>query len=250
MKKEKVIKRINPLFLKGVCHRGLHGNGVCENSLLAFKKARDNNMAFEFDVHLSKDNRLVVIHDSETERVTSKKGIIEEMSVEEIQTNYTLIDGQKIPTLEELLKENNEAVPIVLEIKVYKNNYKEVAKQVVKELSVIKDKKNVMIISFDPRALVRVKSLKMMRSLLVFTGARWVYRFRHFFESIDVEDVLLKEKEYQKYSKRHLVNTWTIEKDEQLNNVINYADMVTFQHMDVTTIKETLTKKNQKFLNN
>ena len=34
MKKEKVLKKINPLFLKGICHRGLHNDKFIENDYL------------------------------------------------------------------------------------------------------------------------------------------------------------------------------------------------------------------------
>ena len=72
MKKEKVLKKMNLLFLKGICHRGLHNDKFIENGMLAFKNALDNNMALELDIHLTKDNELVVIHDSELKRVTGK----------------------------------------------------------------------------------------------------------------------------------------------------------------------------------
>ena len=59
MKKEKVLKKINPLFLKGICHRGLHNDKFIENGMLAFKNALDNNMALELDIHLTKDNEFI-----------------------------------------------------------------------------------------------------------------------------------------------------------------------------------------------
>ena len=34
MNKNKVLKKINPLFLKGICHRGLHNKLFIENSKL------------------------------------------------------------------------------------------------------------------------------------------------------------------------------------------------------------------------
>ena len=45
-------------------HRGLHGNGVPENSLWAFQLARDKGYGIELDVHLMKDGQLAVIHDT------------------------------------------------------------------------------------------------------------------------------------------------------------------------------------------
>ena len=52
MNKNKLISKINPLFLKGIAHRGLHNNKYTENGLNAFKNALDYNVAIELDVHL------------------------------------------------------------------------------------------------------------------------------------------------------------------------------------------------------
>ena len=45
-------------------HRGLHGNGVPENSLAAFRAGVEKGYGSEFDVHLLKDGGLAVVHDS------------------------------------------------------------------------------------------------------------------------------------------------------------------------------------------
>ncbi len=46
-------------------HRGLYDNiNYPENSLISFKKAVENGFAIELDVHLTKDEKLVVVHDS------------------------------------------------------------------------------------------------------------------------------------------------------------------------------------------
>ena len=45
-------------------HRGLHGNGVPENSMLAFRKALEHGYGIELDIHLMKDGNLAVIHDT------------------------------------------------------------------------------------------------------------------------------------------------------------------------------------------
>ena len=92
MKKADVLKRINPLFLKGIAHRGLHNEKYTENGMLAFKNAIDNNVSFELDVHLTKDNDLIVCHDSELKRTTGKEGIIEDLTVKEIKDKYKLLD--------------------------------------------------------------------------------------------------------------------------------------------------------------
>ena len=82
MKKVEVLKRINPKFLNGVAHRGYHNERFTENGLNAFKNALDNDLAIELDVHLTKDNELIVCHDPNLVRTTSKEGIIENLTLE------------------------------------------------------------------------------------------------------------------------------------------------------------------------
>ena len=111
MKKEELLNKVDSRIIKGIAHRGLHNEIYTENGLKAFKNALDNNLAIELDIHLTKDKKLVVCHDSNLKRTTNKEGIIEELTLEEIENNYTLLDGGKIPTLEDVLSLVNEQVP-------------------------------------------------------------------------------------------------------------------------------------------
>ena len=104
MNKKKVLSKLNPLFFKGIAHRGLHNEKFTENGMKAFQNALDHNVAIEFDIHLTKDNHLVVCHDEDLKRTTGKEGIIERLTLMEIKRDYTLLDGGEIPTLEEVLE--------------------------------------------------------------------------------------------------------------------------------------------------
>ena len=59
-------------------HRGLHGPGVPENSLAAFRRAAEAGYGAELDVHLTRDGRLVVIHDGDLERMCGVPGRVAE----------------------------------------------------------------------------------------------------------------------------------------------------------------------------
>ena len=167
MKKSKVLAKLNPKFLDGIAHRGLWNDKYTENGINAFKNAIDHDVAFEFDIHLTKDNQLVVCHDENLKRTTGKNGIIEHLTLKEIKDNYRLLDGGDIPTLQEVFDLNNEQVPMVIELKVYKKNYKPLAKKAMEMFAQIKDKRNAMIISFDPRSLWPLRKSGFIRSLLV-----------------------------------------------------------------------------------
>lgn len=228
--KKEVIDNINPLILKGVCHRGLHNSLYIENGLKAFENALTRHMAIELDVHLSKDKKIIVCHDSFLKRVTNKDGIIEELTLEEIKNNYTLLNQEKIPTLDEVLSLLNEQIPIVLELKTYNDNYIELAKYVKEKLSLIKDKKNIMLISFDPRALLQFNNEGFMRSLLLGSTNDVTFKYYNYFESLDIYHEMLKEDIIKQYQKNHFVNVWTINSKNLYNKVINQVDTVTFEN--------------------
>lgn len=236
MKKEEIIKSINPLFLKGVAHRGYHNQEFIENGLGAFKNAIDNNFAFELDVHLTKDEKLIVSHDASLKRTTGKEGIIEELTLDQIKSEYRLLDGGEVPTLEEVFELTKESVPIVVELKPYSKtkNYKVLALKVMNALKEIKDKKNIILISFYPQCLLPFKDSGFIRCLLVDRKNSWVFALRHFFEGVDLEWQLLKEEKYQKVKHNKLVMCWTIENQQDYNEIKDFADSVTFQHFDIT----------------
>lgn len=241
MNKRKAISKLNPVFLNGIAHRGLHTKEFTENGLKAFKNAIDHGVAFEFDIHLTKDKELVVCHDENLKRTTGKDGIIEDLTLKEIK-EYRLLDGGEIPTLQEVFDLNQERVPMVIELKVFRKNYKELAAKAKEAFKNIKDKKNAMIISFDPRSLWPLKKEGFIRSLLVIKSDEYTWFFRHTVESVDLDMNLFEEKRVRRYAKNHFTNAWTIETEEDLSNMLPYVDTVTFQHLDPKLVEEKLKK--------
>jgi len=241
MNKNKALSMVNPVYLKGICHRGLHNSEYSENGIKAFENAIIHGRAFELDIHLTSDNELVVFHDSDTSRMTGKEGIIEHMTLSEIRSNYRLPDGGQIPTLREVLDLTDEKVPMVIELKAYEKNHKALAKRAIRELESIRDKKNFIIISFDPRALWAFGNHGFIRQLLVAKSDEYTYIFRHFFEGVDLEYVLFNEKRVQRYCKKHFANVWTIETEKALELVKGHVDTMTFQHLDPDVITSVLT---------
>lgn len=240
MKKEKVLKNIDSRIPMGIAHRGLHNEMYTENGLNAFKNAVDHNLPLELDVHLSKDNQLIVCHDADLIRTTGKAGIIEDLTVKEIKDNYKLLDGSEVPTFKEVLDLVNEQVPIIIELKCEGNNGQELAKRTNFEMKDIKDPSKYMYISFDPRALIRVKNKGIMTGLLVSTKKEWTYMFRCLFDSVDLDYKMIEEKRVRKYQKKHFVNVWTIENEDQLKEIKGHVDTITFQLCDPELVKSYL----------
>ena len=243
MNKEKLFKKINPKFLEGIAHRGLHNEKFTENGLNAFKNAIEHDVVFEFDIHLTTDGELVVCHDEDLKRTTGKEGIIEHLSSKEIRENYRLLDGGVVPTLQEVIDLNAGRVPMVIELKVFEKNYKALAARAAEAFKQLENKRDVLLISFDPRSLWPLKKLGFIRSLLVAASDFYTWPFRHTVESVDVEDILLDKPKVARYAKRHFTNVWTIDSEEKLNKVLPYVDTVTYQFLDVTKVKDTLINK-------
>ena len=239
MTKKKVISKINPLFLNGIAHRGLHNQEYTENGMKAFTNAINHGVAFEYDIHLTKDNELVVFHDESLKRTTGKEGIIEDLTLKEIKENYRLFDGGEIPTLQEVIDLNKNQVPMVIELKVFRKNYKPLAKRFKDYLPQL-NKRDTLIISFDPRSLWPLKGKGFIRQLLVAKSDEYTYPFKCTVESVDLDQKLFDEKRVKRYSKRHFINAWTIENEEQLKTILPYVDTVTFQYMEPEKIKELL----------
>lgn len=239
MTKKKVISKINPLFLNGIAHRGLHNQEYTENGMKAFTNAINHGVAFEYDIHLTKDNELVVCHDESLKRTTGKEGIIEDLSLKEIKENYRLFDGGEIPTLQEVIDLNKNQVPMVIELKVFRKNYKPLSKRFKEYLPQL-NKRDTLIISFDPRSLWPLKGKGFIRQLLVAKSDEYTYPFKCTVESVDLDQKLFDEKRVKRYSKRHFINAWTIENEEQLKAILPYVDTVTFQYMDPEIVKELL----------
>ena len=168
MAKKATRQDFDPSFFRGIAHRGLHDEQRTENGLGAFQNAMDHGLCFELDIHLTKDGELLVCHDSELERTTGKRGIIEELTLSEIKENYRLLDGEIVPSFQEVLDLNQERVPIVVELKVHDGNYKPLAKKAVEVLKQIKNPKTITLISFDPRALLAARKSPFTRGILIY----------------------------------------------------------------------------------
>jgi len=98
-------------------HRGLHGPGAPENSLAAFRLAAGAGYGAELDVHLTRDGRLAVLHDSSLCRVCGADGIVEELTSAELNGFRLCGTEEKIPFLEEVLPIFAGRAPLLIEIK-------------------------------------------------------------------------------------------------------------------------------------
>ena len=141
------------LLRRPFAHRGVHGE-YPENSKPAFEKAVKMNLGIELDIHITKDNKLVVFHDDNLKRMTGEDEYIKFLTYEQIKS-YKLKDGEyTIPLLNEVLKTVKGRVPILIEIKT-NNDMKRLVPQLKQELESYEGA--VFIQSFNPFVLRRAE---------------------------------------------------------------------------------------------
>lgn len=112
-----------PLRRFRYAHRGLHSEGVPENSMAAFRKALENGYGIELDVHLLKDGTLAVIHDSSLKRVTGREGNVEDLTREELKQCHLLGTEETIPEFWQVLELFQGKAPMIIELKSFAGNH-------------------------------------------------------------------------------------------------------------------------------
>lgn len=98
-------------------HRGLHGDGVPENSLLSFELAAAAGYGIELDIQLSKDGEVVVFHDGTLQRMTGVDGKVCDFTLDELSGLRLAGTDERIPTLKEVLALVDGRVPMLIELK-------------------------------------------------------------------------------------------------------------------------------------
>ena len=132
-------------------HRGLHGNGVPENSMLAFQKAMDSGYGIELDVHLLADGNLAVIHDASLKRTANEDVTIEELTTGQLQAYRLEGTQEQIPALRHVLDMISGKIPVIIELKSENDNYAELTETACRMLE---DYQGLYCIeSFDPRCI-------------------------------------------------------------------------------------------------
>ena len=104
-------------------HRGLHGDGIPENSMAAFRAALEAGYGIELDVHLLKDGSLAVIHDYALVRTTGCDGKIEDLTADQL-ANYPLEGTEEtIPNFRDVLALYAGKAPLIIELKAIDGNH-------------------------------------------------------------------------------------------------------------------------------
>jgi glycerophosphoryl diester phosphodiesterase len=140
-----------------------------ENSLLAFRNALALGADFiEFDVHLSRDGEVMVIHDATLDRTTTGSGPVRDRTVAELKAlrlrdRSGAVTPETVPTLEEVVKATAEAKGrMLLEIKVdaSRARYPGIEEKVLAVLDRHAMTASTVVMSFEAPTWRRVRELR------------------------------------------------------------------------------------------
>ena len=132
-------------------HRGLHSQGVPENSMAAFRAAKDHGYGIELDVHLLKDGNLAVIHDHSLKRTAGIDIQIEDLTAADLD-KYSLEEtDEKIPLFSEVLELYKGEAPLIVELKATAKNHAALCKATCDMLANYDGA--YCVESFDPRCV-------------------------------------------------------------------------------------------------
>ena len=132
-------------------HRGLHGDGIPENSMAAFRAALEAGYGIELDIHLLKDGSLAVIHDHALARTTGCDGKIEDLTADQL-ANYPLEStGETIPNFRDVLALYAGKAPLIIELKAIDGNHAALCEAACKAMEGYEGP--WCMESFDPRCI-------------------------------------------------------------------------------------------------
>lgn len=228
-----------------IAHRGYHNNkkGIPENSVLAFKKAIDNNYLIELDVRLTKDQKLVVFHDDNLKRVCGVNKKVKDLTYKEL-LKYNLFDTTlKVPLFSDVIKLVNGRVPILIETK-YHNRYGVLEKILINELSNYKGLYAIQ--SFYPMTLLWLKrntkdipigllssnfknDLNLLKSIIGKTLILDLF-FKTDFISYDVKGLPNNYLSYKRNKKKIVI--WTIKNKKDYDLARQYTDSLICENFD------------------
>ncbi len=198
-----------------------------ENLLKSFQKAIELNADFiEFDLRLSKDGEFVIIHDENTLNLTGHNGLVKEMTLRELK-QLDIGEGEKIPTLAELIKITKGKIKLLTDLKVWgftqdlvnilrKNDLIEssiVSCFEIAELLKIKELEPTLRIGYSiPRPLTNLRRVKRYMQRAIDNEFYAIHPYYH------IVDKALVEFAHENGLKVHV---WTVNEESLMRKLIN-----------------------------
>ena len=161
-----------------IAHRGDSAHAP-ENTISAFKLAMQKGaQAIEFDVKLSKDRQVIVIHDQTVDRTTDGHGDVRQLPLEELQKLEAGIrfgekfPHERIPNLEEVFASIGTGIHMNIELTNYATPHDGLVEEVAKLVKKYQMQEQILFSSFFPNNLKKAMQLlpDVPCGLLAWTG--------------------------------------------------------------------------------
>ncbi len=243
-----------------IAHRGFSGK-YPENTMLAFRKAIEAGAdGAELDVHLTKDNVLVVIHDEKIDRTTDGTGLVADYTYDELRqfdasAGFRGVYGfNAIPTLREYFELVSPIDGFItnIELKTGVNEYPGIEQAVydlIREFGLVD---RIIISSFNHYSVMRFKAIapEIKCGYLV---ASWLYDVGEYTHKRGIECVhplflSLNEESVAEIKKNSVqINTWTVNTADEVERLYKLGvDAVIGNYPDMTKeVIDRLTNKNK-----
>ncbi|WP_416828028.1 glycerophosphodiester phosphodiesterase [Ectobacillus polymachus] len=216
-------------------HRGAKGTHP-ENTIISFQEAeRTGAHGIEFDVHLSKDGEIVIIHDETLSRTTNGRGLVVEHTLEELKqldagSHFNAaFQGERIPTLREVLTWlGGNKLLINIELKNDRIRYPELEQKVVDLVREFGLERRVIFSSFNHSSVAMLADLApdIERAILYhhhLKDACGVARLHHASGLHPNFKLLTKEFVEEAKSQGFVLRPYTINEEKDIKRMISYG---------------------------
>ncbi len=216
-----------------IAHRGACKRAP-ENTMAAFRLADEMGAdAIEFDVKLTADGHVVVMHDQTLDRTTNGSGPVHASTLAEIKMmdagahfgeGYA---GERVPTLEEVLDGLGDKLLLNIELTNYARLWDRLPETVVGLVRERGMQDRVLLSSFNPMALLKAARIapEIPRGLLVMPSeprpVRAVLAMAVPREALNPHDALVDARVVRaEHSKNRRVNVWTVNDGERARELL------------------------------
>ncbi len=217
--------------LQLIGHRGAAGHAP-ENTLTSFRRAIDMGATMlELDIHLSRDKELIVIHDHDISRTTSGNGLVESMTLAEIQQYdagswmHSDFQGEKVPTLQQVMEFTRQGISLNIEVKTGEQIHIGLVDKLLEMISQYDAADQIVISSFHREYLreIKEKAPSIEVALLYSGNVPDVLdeAVREGWEGLHPHFPLINEKLVEGARQRGLaVRAWTVNRADDMEHLI------------------------------
>jgi glycerophosphoryl diester phosphodiesterase len=141
-----------------------------ENTLAAFRRAiQMGSVWLEFDVQMTRDGVLVVMHDDTVDRTTNGKGAVADLTLDQIRS-LDAGSGEKVPTFQEVLDLAKAAGADIFPETKSAHLYPGIEAKMLAALEQANYLDHTVIQSFEPDSLTKLRQLNPKARLCALSG--------------------------------------------------------------------------------